>query len=184
MSDRLAHRFTVEEYYLMGDHGIFKPGERVELIEGEVIDMMPVGVGHCASLDGLTEAFGKDCQGRWTLRIQSSLRINERSEPLPDLLLLRAPWQRYKTAHPTAEDVYLLIEVADSSLLYDRQTKLPLYARHGVPEVWILNIPQRQIEVYREPGPLGYATQTIYTDGKLAPAAFPDAEIDVTELLH
>lgn len=183
MSNRLAHRFTVKDYYLMGEQGVFQPGERVELIDGEVIDMMPIGVGHSAPLDGLTQYFGGLANNRWIVRVQSPLRLDENSEPQPDLLLLQGPWQRYKEAHPGPADVFLLIEVADTSLLYDRQTKLPLYARSGIPEVWILNVSQRQLEVYRQPGPHGYASTETHRSGMVAPAAFPDALVDVGELV-
>lgn len=184
MTIALNHRFTVEEYYGMAETGILKPGAKVELIEGEIIDMFPAGIGHNGPLGGLTSTFGQLANGRWVTHSQGPLRIDKHSEPEPDLLLLRPPWQRYTKAHPTPEDVFLLIEVADSSLAYDQGKKLPLYARAGVPEVWIFNVSQRQIEVYRSPHYLGYESKEVIKSGRLAPAAFPDAEIDVTEFLH
>lgn len=184
MTIALNHLFTVDEYYEMAAAGILKPDAKVELIEGEIIDMFPAGIGHNGPLGGLTSIFGALAKGRWVTHSQGPLRIDKHSEPMPDLLLLRPPWKRYTKAHPTPEDVFLLIEVSDSSLTYDQSKKLPLYARAGVPEYWIINIPKRQIEVHREPHYLGYEKTEIVNSGIIAPAAFPDAEIDVTELLH
>lgn len=184
MTLALNHRFTVEDYYGMAESGILKPGAKVELIEGEIIDMLPAGIGHNGPLSGLTTLFGKLANDRWVTQSQGPLRIDEFSEPEPDLLLLRPPWKRYTQAHPVPEDVFLLIEVSDSSLLYDRGKKLPLYARAGIAEVWIVNVSQRQVEVFREPHYLGYEQHAIVKEGLIAPVAFPDAQIDVTELLH
>jgi hypothetical protein len=115
---------------------------------------------------------------------QNPLRIDEHSEPQPDLMLLRPPSKKYKQSHPTPEDVILLVEISDTTLRRDREIKLPLYAKAGIEEVWILNVPERQIEVYREPNYLGYETTLFVREGRLAPQAFPDAEIDVQELLQ
>lgn len=128
--------------------------------------------------------FGGVANGRWVTHSQGPLRIDKRSEPMPDLLLLRPPWKRYTKAHPTPEDVFLLIEVSDSSLTYDQSKKLPLYARAGLPEYWIISISQRQVQANREPNYLRYERADIFKSVIIAPAAFPDAEIDVTELLH
>ena len=99
-------------------------------------------------------------------------------------MLLRPPGKKYKQSHPTPEDVILLVEIADSTLRRDRDIKLPLYAKAGIEEVWILNVPERRIEVYREPNYLGYETKFVIREGRLAPMAFPDAEIDVQDLLQ
>ncbi len=184
MSVALSHRFSVDDYYGMVESGILKPDAKVELIEGEIIDMLPAGIGHNGPLGGLTTLFGSLAKDRWVTHSQGPLRIDEYSEPEPDLLLLRPPWKRYTKAHPIPGDVFLLIEVSDSSLVYDRTKKLALYARAGIADFWIVNISQRQIEIYREPTYLGYESKQIVKDGHVAPAAFPDAKIDVTELLH
>lgn len=184
MSTAISHRFTVEDYYGMAESGILKPAAKVELIEGEIIDMFPVGIGHNGPVGGLNALFGGLAKGRWVTHSQGPLRIDQHSEPQPDLMLLRPPWKRYSKAHPAPEDVFLLVEVSDSSLAYDRDKKLPLYARAGIPEFWIVNVSKRQIEVFREPNYLGYEVHSIITEGPVAPGAFPDAKIDVTELLH
>ena len=184
MTLALHHLFTVADYYGMAEAGILKPGERVELIEGEIIDMLPAGIGHNGPLGGLNALFGDLAKGRWVTHSQGPLRIDDQSEPMPDLLLLRPPWKRYCEAHPVPSDVFLLIEVSDSSLAYDQGKKLALYARAGIVEFWIVNVPLRQIEVYREPNFLGFEHKEIIKEGTVAPAAFPDAKVNVTELLH
>ncbi len=184
MSVALSHRFSVDDYYGMAESGILKPDAKVELIEGEIVDMFPAGFGHNGPLGGLTTLFGGLAKGRWVTHSQGPLRIDQHSEPMPDVMLLRGPWKRYTKAHPIPEDVFLLIEVSDSSLAYDQGKKLALYARAGIAEFWIVNIPLCQVQIYREPNYLGYESKQIIKDGHVAPAAFPDAKIDVTELLH
>ena len=184
MSVLTPHRFTVEDYYRMAEVGILKPDAKVELIDGEIIDMLPAGPFHSGSIDHLVLAFSDKANGRWITSSQRAVRLNQESEPEPDVVLLKTPLSKYKRAHPVAADVYLVVEVADSSLSYDRTKKLQLYATGGIPEVWILNIPQRVLEVYRSPTGLRYQDSVTLHDGSAAPLAFPDAEIDVAELLR
>lgn len=183
MPATLTHRFTVDEYYHMAETGILKPGARVELIEGEIVDMMPIGPFHSGSVYRLTRIFSRLSKSRWLVASQGPLRLDKHNEPEPDLMLLRPAKDDYTSAHPGPDDVFLVIEVADSSLAHDQTTKLPLYARFGIEEVWILNVPQKQLEIYRAPNFLGYESKTILHEGKAAPARFPDAEVDVAELL-
>ncbi len=103
--------------------------------------------------------------------------------PEPDVMLLRPSPDYYRTNHPTPADVFLIIEVSDSSLAYDQHTKLPLYARTGIEEVWILNVPQKQLEIHREPQSLGYQSKTVLREGEIAPALFPDALVQVDKLV-
>lgn len=184
MSATLTHRFTVNEYYKMADTGILKPGTSVELIAGEVVDRELSGPFHSSSGSFLNAIFNQLAAGRWVVWNQYPLHLDDFSEPEPDLMLVKPPLARYKKAHPQPEDVFLLVEISDSSLVRDQQTKLPLYARAGVEEVWILNIPQRQLEVCRRPNFLGYESRQIFRDGFVAPAAFPDATVNLTELLN
>ncbi|WP_395751357.1 Uma2 family endonuclease [Prosthecobacter sp.] len=184
MPASITHRFTVEDYYRMAETGILKPDARVELIEGEIVDMMPIGPFHAGAGSELSAFFACLAQGRWLVWNQYPLRIDEHSEPQPDLMLIRPPAKKYKQSHPTPEDVILLVEISDTTLRRDREIKLPLYAKAGIEEVWILNVPEKQIEVYREPNYLGYETKSVVRDGRLAPMAFPDAEIDVQDLLQ
>ena len=184
MAAALTHRFTVEEYYRMAETGILKPDARVELIEGEIVDMMPTGPFHSSVASLLSVLFNQASKGRWIVWNQYPLHIDEHNEPEPDLMLVRPPISKYKRAHPRPEDLFLLVEISDSTLIRDQTSKLPLYARAGVGEVWILNVPQRQLEVYRQPNYLRYESKEIIREGDFAPAAFPDALINITELLN
>ncbi|MCB1229184.1 MAG: Uma2 family endonuclease [Verrucomicrobiae bacterium] len=184
MAVTLAHRFSVDDYFRMAETGILSPDARVELIEGEIIDMLPIGPFHSGALNQLVRDFSAQAEGRWLVSCQSPIHLNVSSLPEPDLMLLRPTTDHYKSAHPIPEDVYLVIEVSDSSLIFDRETKLPLYAKAGIEEAWILNVPQKQLEIYRQPNALGYESQTILTDGEAAPFRFPDAVIQVRELVN
>lgn len=178
------HRFSVEEYYRMGETGVLKPDARVELLEGEIIDMSPIGPFHGSVTKQLIELFTSACRGRWTTAAQDPVRLDDHSEPQPDLMLVKRASDFYRNRHPAPRDVYLLIEISDTTLELDRENKLPAYGRCGIAEVWIVNINESTIEVYREPHFTGYASKTILRAGdKVAPQSFPDAVVDVGELL-
>jgi Uma2 family endonuclease len=145
------HRLTVDDYYRMGEAGILRPGERVELIEGEILDMAPIGTRHSAAVDQLAELLRLAAGDHAIVRTQNPVLLDNQSEPEPDLALLRRRADYYRSAHPRPTDVFLIVEVADSSLGYDRDIKVPLYARHGVPEVWLIDIESRALARYREP---------------------------------
>ena len=142
------HRWTVAEYHRMADSGLLSTSDRVELIEGEMIDMAPIGSRHAYLVDKLVQVLTRN-SGSCLVRAQNPILLGERSEPQPDVALVRD--KSYMEAHPTASDVLLIIEVADTTLEYDRDVKLSLYARHGIPEVWLLDVNAREITVYREP---------------------------------
>jgi Uma2 family endonuclease len=178
-------KLTVKEYRLMGQAGILHEDDRVELIEGELIAMAPIGCFH-ASLSSLVfRRLGFSIEGRAIPWSQNPIHLGPQSEPQPDFALLRHRADAYRGALPVAAEVLLLVEIADSSAWYDRDVKLPLYARHGIPEYWIINIPERRIEVYSEPDSgLGrYRNARLVVEGMLAPACFPDVEVAVRELL-
>ena len=168
----------------MGETGVLKPGARVELLDGEIIDMPPIGPFHSGSSNRLGDLFGRLAKDRWLVSVQNPVRLNTYSEPQPDLMLLKRRADFYRSEHPAPEDVFLLIEVADTSLSLDRTRKLPAYGRAGIPEVWILNLSERKLEIYREPHFAGYASETVLREGKAAPVAFPDATVDVAELFE
>jgi Uma2 family endonuclease len=176
------HRLTVDEYYRMAEVGLLPPDARVELIEGEIIDMAPIGSRHAAAVDFLAERFFRAVGGSAHVRVQGPVRLGPHSEPQPDLALLRPRAHRYADSHPTAADVLLLVEVSDATLRYDRETKASLYARHGVPELWIVDLAHRQLHVYRDPRRGEYADRSIVTDSV---ARIPSLAIDVdlTDLL-
>jgi Uma2 family endonuclease len=176
-------RFHVDEYYRMAEIGIFKPGERVELIDGEIVEMTPLGRRHGACVDRANTAFAA-LVGRAIVRVQGSIRLDDGTEPQPDIALLRPKADFYASAVPTAADVFLVVEVADSSVEYDRRVKTPLYARAGVAEVWLALIEADHVEVHREPGPTGYrVVRSVRRGEPLSPAAFPDLVLDVAALL-
>ena len=178
------HRFSVQAYYRMAETGVLRPDARVELLDGEIIDMSPIGPPHGAITKQLNQFFTQLARGRWLVAVQDPARLDEYSEPQPDLMLLRPAPDFYRTRHPGPEDVFLLIEVAASSLAYDRGTKLPAYGRAAISEVWIVNLEDKTIEVYREPHLAGYASTTLLRPGdKARPLAFPDAAVEVAELL-
>ena len=168
----------------MAETGVLRPDARVELLDGEIIDMSPIGPPHGAVTRRLNQFFVQIARGRWLVAVQDPMHLDDYSEPQADLMLLKPAPDDYGTRHPGPEDVLLLIEVAASSLAYDRGTKLPAYGRAGISEVWIVNIEDECIEVYREPHLAGYASTTRLRPGEKArPLAFPDAAVDVAELL-
>ena len=181
---RERRKFTVAEYYRMAEVGILKPDERVELIEGEIVVMPPIGPGHSGSVNISTEIFPVLAQGRFIVQIQNPLHLDDGSEPQPDIALLRPRADRYTRSHATPADVFLVVEVADSSLEYDRNVKAHLYGRNNVPETWVKNLPEDCIERFTEPGPEGYAQHTIHRRGEtLTPVSLPDLELAVEDLL-
>ena len=178
------HRFSVKEYYRMAETGVLSPNARVELLNGEIIDMSPIGPFHGGLVKRLNRIFNLKSRGRWIVSTQDPLHLDDHSEPEPDLMLLKPVPNDYTSSHPQSSDVLLLIEVADTTLEYDREEKLPAYGRAGVAEVWIVNLNDATIEVYREPHFAGYGSKTISRAGnEIAPLAFPDATVDVAELL-
>ncbi len=181
-----AHRkLTVEQYHRMGEMGILQQDDRVELIEGELIEMAPIGHFHAGLGNLLIDLLGHPIRGRAIACVQNPIRLDLHSEPEPDFALLRYRPDHYKQVLPAAADVLLLIEIADSSLRYDREIKRPLYARHGIPEFWLIDIPARGIEICREPDvpAATYRSITTASDGWVAPESFPDVTLDVGELL-
>ena len=178
--------FTHVEYHAMDAAGVFAPDERVQLVAGEIVAMSPMGIRHAAAVNWMTEAFyaPERLAGRAVVWAQCPLVIPDFSEPEPDLALLVYREDRYSLAHPRPEDVLLLVEVADSTLAYDRRVKLPLYAAAGIPESWLLNLRDDVIEALADPSPDGYRTVRRYRAGDdIAPAAFPDLVIAVSQLI-
>jgi Uma2 family endonuclease len=178
------HRFDVDDYHRMAAAGMLSPEDRVELIEGEIVDMAPIGTEHAATTAILNELVSRAlATGQAQVRIQGPLRLDRRNEPQPDLMLLRPRPGRYRSGHPAAADVLLLVEVADSSLAWDCGPKLALYARHGVPEVWIVDLVGRAVEICRTPGPEGYAERRRLSEGDVTSALVPGLTIGLAELL-
>ena len=181
---REKRKFTVAEYYKMAEVGILGPEERVELIEGEIIVMPPIGPGHAWRVDLTADLITRRLDERYIVRNQNPIHLNDGSEPQPDVIIMLRRRDGYGAAHPTPADVLLVIEVADSSLAFDRNVKAHLYGRNGVPETWVKNLPEDCIERFTEPGPEGYGQHTIHRRGEsITPVLLPDLEFAVEDLL-
>ena len=178
------HLFTVEEYYRLGEAGILAPDARVELLDGRIYDMLPIGPFHSGVETGLQTLFFSAAKGRWIVRVQNPVHLNDGSEPVPDLTLVRPRADYYKAEHPQPADVFLLVEVAQSSLPFDRKAKLIAYARAGIAEYWIVNLKAKSVEVHRGPLPIGeYSHTSRHKSGDTITAeAFPDLQITVADL--
>lgn len=178
------HRLTVAEYHRMAEAGIFAPDERVELIEGEVIDMAPQKSRHASVLSRLMNRLVRVAGDQGWVVCQVPLCLSDRSEPEPDLMLLRPRADQYAQAHPTAADVLLLVEVADSSLRYDREVKLPLYARHGVAQVWLVDLESNRLRFFRQLQAGEYAEiSSTDTPGPTPLPGLPGLQVDLGGLL-
>ena len=177
-------RISVDEYYAMAEAGILARDERVELIDGEIITMAPIGDEHRASVDTGNYFLARLVGDRAIVSVQSHVRLDDHHQPEPDLMLLEWRENFYRYEPPNPEDVLLLIEVSDTSLSYDRNVKLALYARFSIPEVWIANIPARVIETYTDPVDGQYAASRVYSPGEtVSPSAFSDVEIPVSQFI-
>ena len=185
MSVQVARRiFTVDEYHRMGEAGIFSEDDRVELIEGEILQMSPIGSCHAASVKRTARLFNNLFGDRVIVSVQDPIVLNDFSEPQPDIALVKPRDDFYAQALPTATDVLLIIEIADSSVAYDHDIKLPAYARSGIPEVWLADIPAETVTAHTEPANGVYRTARTYRRGdSIAPLHFPELSIQVTSIL-
>lgn len=176
--------FTVEEYHRMAAAGILGEDDRVELLEGEIVQMEPIGSRHAGCVNRLTRIFVDRARGRAVVTVQNPITLGSRSEPQPDVVLARPRPDEYADAHPGPGDILLVVEVADTSAGYDRQRKLPVYARYGVPEAWLVNLNDDHIEVYRGPGPDGYGSvRQVGRGGELEVQALTGLTLRVDEIL-
>jgi len=148
--------FTADEFHRMAETGILGYDDRVELVDGEVVKMTPIGTRHAASVDRVAVLLRPHLEHIGIPRVQGPIRLSIHSELLPDLAVLKPRADFYESAHPTGSDILLLVEVADASRPYDRRIKLPLYARSGVPEAWLVDLVHDRIEVFTRPSPDGY----------------------------
>ncbi len=185
MAEPLKWLFTRDEYYALAEAGILKPEDRVELIEGEIYRMAPIGNPHAGCVNRLVRRFSAlTAADRAVLSPQNPVNLTDISEPQPDVTLLRPREDFYGESHPTPEDVLLLVEVADSSIGFDRHTKIPLYARCGILEAWLVDLTKEILEVHRDPTSAGYRqVRRLRRGDRIAPQAFPDFEIDVASIL-
>jgi Uma2 family endonuclease len=150
------HRFDVEEYHRMLEAGVLSEDDRVELIGGEIVDMTPIGGPHLSCVVALTHLLVMAAGGRYFVSVQNPIRLGPSDEPQPDVSLIRTQPEPDAEGPPGSDEVLLVIEVADTSLAYDRDVKLPVYARARIPEVWIVDLRGRKVEVYADPASGGY----------------------------
>lgn len=178
------HRFSVDDYHRLGAAEMLPPDhERFELIDGEILVTGPIGVRHANCVDRLGAALS-GLGPRAVVRVQGPLRLDDHSEPLPDLMLLAPPLAAYAERPPAPADVLLLVEVADASLAFDRREKLPRYANSGIPEVWLVDLVANRVEAHREPAGDHYReTRTAARGGRIAPASFPHLTLSADDLL-
>ena len=178
------YSFTVAEYRRMGEVGIFSENDRVELIGGEIVEMSPIGNRHAACVDMLGELLRERLGRSFQVRVQNPIQLDDYSEPQPDISILKRRDDFYKGGHPRAEDVLLVIEVSDTTLEFDRKVKVPLYARSGVPEVWVVNLTNETIEAYADPAGGAYQTADSYACGEeLRSRALAALRVSVAEVL-
>ena len=180
-----VHPFTVDDYHRMTEAGILSADERTELIEGVVVTMSPIGAPHFVAVLLLDQLLRNAVGTRAVVSVQGPIRLPPRSEPQPDLALLHPPTGRYRAVLPGPADVFLLVEVSDSTLARDRDVKAPLYAAHGIPEYWLVDLEARHVLVHRDPLPAErrwQSVQPVRSDAVLDLAALPGAAVPLAGL--
>ena len=177
------YSLTIIQFQKMIETKIFAEEERVELVEGEVIIMAPIGPVHSGKTNRLNRLFSQSVGDLAIVEVQGPLVLDDNSELEPDIALLRPRDDFYETANPMPDEVLLLIEIADSSLNYDKDIKIPLYARHGIPEVWLINIPNQPVEIYLKPSPKGYR-QILLPEKheRISPILLPKVSVNVSDI--
>jgi Uma2 family endonuclease len=177
------HLITAAEYLRMTEAGVFAPDSRLELMEGEIIDMAPIGSRHAAVVNTLAALLSRLAGNRAIVSVQNPLIVGEKSVPQPDLMLLKTRADRYFDAHPTAADVLLVVEVSDSTLRFDLDTKIPLYARAGIADAWLINLDKRTLTSFSDRTADGYrASRAFSCAEKIAVPAFPQESISIGAL--
>jgi Uma2 family endonuclease len=178
------HRFTVDEYHRMGDAGIFPPDARLELLDGEIVEMSPIGPRHAGCVNRLNTMLVRAVGERAVVTVQNPVILDAYGEPQPDLTVSRPRRDFYASAHPQPGDVLLMIEVVDSTGAYDRGRKVPAYARAGITELWLVDVGRRAVEVYTDPERGRYASmRVVAVADALAPRALPDVTLRVDAIL-
>jgi Uma2 family endonuclease len=178
------HLFTLSDYYRMADNGVFSEDAHTELIDGEVIDMAPIGSKHASVVSFLAQTFTLQLGNQAIVRVQDPIQLGDLSVPQPDLALVKPKADFYREQHPVAHDVLLLIEVADSTVDYDLKIKMPLYARYGIVECWVIDLQKNKLFRFTEPHEKGYRMQRNYqVDEIIAPEKFNQIQISLASLL-
>ena len=175
-------RFTVEEYYRLGEAGIFQPGDRVELLDGEILIMLPIGLRHVWAVTWITEWFNDRRRDRYAVSPGNPVFLHDYSEPQPDIMLVPRAGKKLHKSCP--KEVFLLVEVSESSLAFDLGRKGKAYAKAGVREYWIVNLEEDVLEVFREPEGEGYKVALRFgLDESVSPLAFEDVVVPVTQII-
>jgi Uma2 family endonuclease len=178
-----TYHWTVEEYEGLGRAGFFSENDRVELLNGEIVVMSPIGYRHATAVNRLTEFLIRKSLSRYVVSPQNPFNLDERSQPQPDIALQDPACDR-EPRHPFPEEIFLVIEVSDSTVRYDREDKRPAYARQGIREYWIVNLEDNVFEIFRNPaGDIYRDTQTLRPSDTIAPVAFPDLKLRVGDFL-
>jgi len=178
------HLTDIDEWHRMGEAGIFPPEARMELIEGEILHMAPIGFNHAGHVNRLNRIFNRLVLPHALVGVQNPLQLGDLSEPEPDLVLLRPEANDYTTRHPNAADVLLVVEVSDSTLRFDRSQKRRLYATHHIPEYWIVNLIDNCLEVYRQPENGDYLEKiSLSKSDSLNLVSLPDMQISIADIL-
>ena len=179
----IKRRFTISEYHQMAEVGILTPSDRVELINGEIISMSPIGKRHAACVNRLNQLFYQKLGDRILISVQNPILLNNLPEPQPDITLLQPRSDFYASGHPQPVDIFLIVEVADSSINYDQEVKIPLYSASGITEVWLVDLNQNILQVYQQPTATGYQMiQSFQPEDSLSPLAFPEINVRVDEI--
>lgn len=188
MTSTLTKRFTIDEYHRLADLGFLSEDDRVELIRGEIIQMSAKGTLHTTCCRNLVEELVKLLAGQAQVQCQDPIALSSKSEPEPDFAILRKRADNYLSGHPNPPDILLVIEIADSTLKYDRDVKLPLYAEAGISDYWIFNLVENHLEAYSEPYQdlqerFGYSSKRIVLPNRaIALPSFPDLSLDLTKV--
>ncbi|MBU7584330.1 MAG: Uma2 family endonuclease [Nostoc sp. TH1S01] len=179
----LRRKFTVQQYHKMIESGILTEDDRVELIRGEIIEMSPIGTKHAGCVNRLINLLVQLLGNRVIVAAQNPVKLNDNSQPQPDVALLKPRDDFYAAAHPQPQDIFLLIEVADSTIIYDREEKIPLYAEANIIAVWLIDINEQIVEVYQQPTATGYQHIQKFVGGEtLSIPGFADVAITVNEI--
>jgi Uma2 family endonuclease len=177
------YRFTIRDYHRMGEAGILHEDSRVELVEGELVTMSPIGSVHVAAVNRLVRLFDRAVGEGAIVSVQNPVVLDDYSEPEPDIALLRPREDFYQSALPGPDDILLLIEVADTSLRYDREVKIPLYARHGIPETWLVDLENERLIIFSSPSEQGYQGERVQDNlTSVSPQRLPAIALDLTGL--
>jgi Uma2 family endonuclease len=180
----LRKKFTVGQYQQMIESGILTDRDHVELLQGEIIEMSPIGRQHAACVDRMTELFVRTLGFKAIVRVQNPIQLSNSSEPQPDLAILQRRSDFYAGSHPQPEDIFALVEVSDTTVEFDRTVKLPLYAQNNIAEVWIVDLNAEAVQVHREPSATNYQKVQTFRRGQLLTfQAFPDAQFTVDQFV-